>query len=52
MDFVADQLADGALLGERLQPFELDADAVTDERLLAEVDPERVHRPGVPAIER
>src|SRR5215213_10743564 len=46
------ELADGALLRERLQPVELYADAITDERLLAEVDPERVHGPGVPAVER
>src|SRR5215213_10705380 len=46
------ELADGALLRERLQPVELYADAVTDERLLAEVGPERIHGPGVPAVER
>ena len=46
------QLAQRPLLGERLQPFQLDADAVSDEGLLAEVDPQRIEGLGVPAVER
>ena len=45
------QFADGALLRERLEPRQLDPDAVADERLLAEVDPQGIEGLGVPAVE-
>ena len=40
------QFLDRALGGERLEPRELDAHAVTDERLLAEVGPQGVYGPA------
>jgi hypothetical protein len=46
------ELAHGALRGQRLEPGELDAYAVADERLLAEVDAQRVYGPCVSPVER
>src|SRR5256885_13194832 len=45
------QLSHRALAGKRLQPLDLDADTVCDERLLAEIGPQRIEDLGVPAVE-
>ena len=45
-------LADAPLGGKRLQPGELDAHSIADERLLAEVGTQRIRGPCVSPVER